>query len=418
MGASGTKEKRPLTRGQKLVEAKIVMLGRGETNMMEIIDHPVRDLGAEMIGSYLQQEDCKCEILSLKRNSIGPAGSSGICQALSANKTVVRLELVENQMGDQLPKADDGVSPASYLAFGTDAADQLAGALKVNRTLKALVLWGNTLGNEGLEALSKALELPCDLQELSVCANQVGDKGAAELARVLEINTGLRKLDLQENGIGDVGGSELASALERSNKTLTELNLRANILTPDVCAQFGHMLLSNTTLLELNLRRNAIRDEGCAALGRALEGNSTLKRLYLSSNLIGDEGCSRLGAMLDKNRGLEEISLEINNIEDAGCIRLAEALEKNSTLLEVDLRMNNFSGQGYSRLAEAVSKNESLRRLELSNSLMDSKEPVRRIEAVLGPRAPKPVPPVPLQFLPGAQDKAPQYDGAGVLGGD
>mmetsp|Transcript_129001 Transcript_129001/g.223881 ORF Transcript_129001/g.223881 Transcript_129001/m.223881 type:complete len:426 (+) Transcript_129001:111-1388(+) len=407
MGLSSSKEpeKKELTRGQKFASARITKLENGlsprisprtrNRNELWIEDFPLRDAGAETIAEYLKKDYCKCESLYLKHNSIAAPGCAEMASALMVNKTVRYYTLIENKMGETLPKGEakdnveSGINTIAAAVFGSDSAKKLTDAIKKN-VLQIVTLEENCLGNEGAEALAPALQEqdsePNKLVELTLRRNEIGDKGCISLAKELALNKSLLKFDLQENLIGDDGCVQLAVALQK-NTTLKEVNLRANNLTWRACFELSKMLQVNQNLKELNLRRNSLKDEGCVTLAQAFESNSGgLKRLMLSSNLIGDEGTTKLAWALEKNTVLEEVYLEINDIQDKGCIRLAEALEKNNTLQKVNLKMNNFGGDGYNRLADAVNKNKTINTLELSNSLMSSKEPVRKIDEILKPR--------------------------------
>jgi len=383
-----------LTTGEKYVEAKRAKIERDTPAdrfaTLDIQDQPIRDMGVTKIAEYLEQDSCKIDKMILRRNNATTVGMERLAKSLHLNKSLRELTIIENKMGDQLPKGgknfvESAMSGGAALVYGAMAAEKLANNLKVNTTLVVLKLEDNLLGNEGCAAIAAALEENKTLTDLTLQRNDISDKGIITLASILASNSSLLRLDLQENVINDEGGNNLFKALA-TNRTLTEVNLRANSLTAAVCMQLSSMLLANHSLIELNLRRNALKDEGCGVLAKALEKNDSIKRLFLSSNLIGCIGCSRLSESLEKNRVLEEIYLDINNIEDAGCLRFAEALEKNECLNTVDLQMNNFGGPAYKRLAQAIDKNECLRYLKVSSSLMESKEPVKHMTTVLNAR--------------------------------
>lgn len=385
-----------LSRGEKYVEAKIAKIRRdiveeGGFATMDIQEQPIRDLGVSKLADFLEEEGCKIDRLILRKNNATPVGMTRLVQTLCRNESLKELSIIDNKMGDQLPQGGQNVlertvTGGASLVYGADAAHQLAQSLKRNRALQVLKLEENLLGNEGCEAIVEALKENTTLTDLTLQRNEIGDKGIKVVAKILlDHNISLSRLDLQENAITDEGADALCRSLER-NTTLAEINLRANLLTAAMSTSLTSMLQVNTRLTDLNLRRNALKDEGCSLLAKALEQNSTIKRLFLSSNLIGCTGCATLGESLEKNTALEDLYLEINNIEDTGCIRFAEALEKNSTLKKVDLQMNNFGGLAYQRLSQAVERNLTLCQLKLSNSLMDSKEPVKHINAVLSER--------------------------------
>jgi len=138
--------------------------------------------------------------------------------------------------------------------IGAEGASAVAEALKVNSTLRWLVLLENDIGSEGASAIACALKGNSTLQRLDLGANNVGDKGASALSEALRMNSTLETLHLSRNHIGAAGASALADALR----------------TNSACA-----------LNALFLGRNTIGPSGAAALGDALTVNGTLQHIMM-----------------------------------------------------------------------------------------------------------------------------------------
>ena len=102
------------------------------------------------------------------------------------------------------------------------------------------------------------------MRHLSLAANNIGPDTADILADMIRECWSLESLDLSDNRIGDEGLTKICQAL-RSNSTLTELNISANVITPKgawVMRELFH---------------------GCK--GSVPKGNSTLTAVDLSRNL-------------------------------------------------------------------------------------------------------------------------------------
>ena len=332
----------------------------------------IGDQGATGLAEALKVNATLKE-LNLDHNCIGYQGATGLAEALKVNATLTELNLNDNGIGDQ---GATGLAEALKInatltelnlndnGIGYQGATGLAEALKVNATLTELNLRYNNIGDQGATGLAEALKVNSTLTELNLCANDIREKGATGLAEALKENSTLTELNLRANGIGDQGATGLAEAL-KENSTLTELNLLANGIGDQGATDLAEALKENSTLIELNLRANGIGDQGATGLAEALKENSTLTELNLHVNDIGHQGAAGLAEALKENSSLTELNLCVNGIGDQGATGLAEALTKNSTLTELNLSANGIGDQGATGLAEALKVNSRLTGLAL-----------------------------------------------------
>jgi len=157
--------------------------------------------------------------LKLRCINMRGQGAIAIAGALRTNNSLQELDLSHNafdrgewgrqggQVGARLSEALVVNSSLRSLRLCWNAlclADmlQLAGVLRVNRTLTSLSLSGNTMGRESCE-------------------------GARAFAQALVANDSLRTLDLSYCGIEAAGGASLVNALGE-NSSLRELDLSGN----------------------------------------------------------------------------------------------------------------------------------------------------------------------------------------------
>ncbi|KAF9430169.1 hypothetical protein BGZ94_008031 [Podila epigama] len=105
--------------------------------------------------------------------------------------------------------------------------------------------------------------------------NLIEDNKAQALANALKINSTLKTLILKGNKITSIGAQMLAEALN-SKSTLSTLDLTANSIKHDGAKALAEALKTNKTLITLNLDGNEITSIGAQALAEALETNSTV----------------------------------------------------------------------------------------------------------------------------------------------
>jgi Ran GTPase-activating protein (RanGAP) involved in mRNA processing and transport len=74
-----------------------------------------------------------------------------------------------------------------------------------NRTLTALNLSQNAIGDRGATALAEALKLNSTLARLDLSGNAIDEAGARALASALRENHGLVSLSIGDNYLGEAG---------------------------------------------------------------------------------------------------------------------------------------------------------------------------------------------------------------------
>eukprot|EP00567_Pseudictyota_dubia_P000348 CAMPEP_0197464702 /NCGR_PEP_ID=MMETSP1175-20131217/64157_1 /TAXON_ID=1003142 /ORGANISM="Triceratium dubium, Strain CCMP147" /LENGTH=365 /DNA_ID=CAMNT_0043000687 /DNA_START=135 /DNA_END=1232 /DNA_ORIENTATION=+ len=188
--------------------------------------------------------------------------------------------------------------------IGDEGVSVLADALRVNTSLKVLVLGGNSIGDEGVSVLADALRVNTSLEKLHLSGNSISDEGVSVLADALTVNTSLTKLDLWGNNFGDEGVSVLADALW-VNTSLEALYLNGNSISDGGVSILADALRVNTSLEELGLADNSIGEEGVSVLADVLTVNTSLTKLDLWGNNFGDEGEvfeSRVDELIEINR--------------------------------------------------------------------------------------------------------------------
>ena len=218
-----------------------------------------------------------------KRRSKGEEGGGGRKEKekempeMSKTKRVLKLRRVEGNASDCLETlredADEGLNlafkslgstgcegetsrkSAKLLSANLDFVSSFSKALTFTRTLLYLDLsCNNFVGNAAFSLLCDSIAANETLLHLNLSANGIGCDGCADISRALEKNTALRLCDLRATLIGNRGAKALAKML-RKNRTLQALNVSANYIS-DASSIADALRHSNRTLLALNMSRN------------------------------------------------------------------------------------------------------------------------------------------------------------------
>lgn len=151
--------------------------------------------------------------INLNGLRIGLNYCTQISRAMLLNTSVMVLDLGVCDMGDA-------------------GCAELVACLTRNKTLEQLNLSGNFLTSASGEPLRRYVAYSRSLKALSLACNSLGDMGVAEIAEGLKVNRRLEFLNVRGNDITDVGGKALLDAIQPEvNTALNALWYNLNRLT-------------------------------------------------------------------------------------------------------------------------------------------------------------------------------------------
>jgi Ran GTPase-activating protein (RanGAP) involved in mRNA processing and transport len=107
------------------------------------------------------------------------------------------------------------------------ASEVIGRALKTNKTLMRLSLFGNGMGTEGSVKFAEGLAGNTSLKRLDLGLNNLQDEGAKYIAAALELGN-LETLNLSQNAIGTRGTNRLAQAISSGNLLILFFSLMTN----------------------------------------------------------------------------------------------------------------------------------------------------------------------------------------------
>ncbi|GMF37204.1 unnamed protein product [Phytophthora fragariaefolia] len=299
---------------------------------------------AGSIGANAQLEE-----LYLSGHRLGEMGLQAFADCLAVNSTLKHLSLGSESLGDEAVRV---------LSAGL--------ARNAQSALQTWDLEFKSLGVDGAAAVGELLRSNKSLTAVTLSRNQIGDQGLQKLAAGLGHNAEARvkELNVTDVGISGAGLDCVAALVEKESCSLATLQVSFNALET-ASDKFFDALKTNKSLTKLQMKECKLTDEHVAALAAALKINSTLVEVDLSDNELTQASCAALANGLRENKTLKVLRLGNNKCQDEGAVLLADVLAAhNSTLTYLDLGNNGLTGAGMTPLLKA----QSLKELHLFNN--------------------------------------------------
>ena len=296
------------------------------------------DEASSLISSYIKTSKLKLV------NFMGCNFSNSMHKILTSLSQITSLEMIF--VGD--------------INITEDMAVLMASVIMSNKKVYILELINCNLQHKAAISITAALKNISSLQTLTFDSCNLQRDVADDLAVALYVNQNLKRLRLPNNNLRD-GGISIVSALSQIT-TLTELNLKNNLLSEVVVDELSSAIKNNKLIETLNLSGNNLKTNGIIRIAQPLSVISNLKVLNIQNNQITEGAADAIAIAILSNRKLEELYLGSNNLA-AGVIKIATALQYLTTLKVLDINNNNAPEEAAKELAVAIYNN----RLELEN---------------------------------------------------
>ena len=300
-------------------------------------------------------------------------------------------------------------------------------ALAVNHTIKHLsldALIPDQLGSSVMNALVAALSKNTHLRSISLCHCQLDDARAALLFSVFSTNKTLSEVHLRDNVLTGKSLKSLPAPEAGQPHPLQTLDIRGNagikkdasvakelakfmgsisVLRLDIeGAKLGPLLLAvkkKNHLRDLIISETALPINIILSLCDHLATSSVLTSLSLPFCWVGERGGLGIAGALMANEALTFLDLSHNAIGTKAGEILSEALRKNNTLTSLNLCENELTDATGYYLACALSENQVLTSMDISSNPLGEQgalallEGLRRNQSLLslGPLATLPV---------------------------
>ncbi|XP_078087455.1 NACHT, LRR and PYD domains-containing protein 3-like [Mustelus asterias] len=199
------------------------------------------DSGVKPLTLTLRNPNCKIQKLSLCNNALTGSCAEELASVLSSNQSLTNLNLSSNKLGDSgvkllsasLRNPDCKIQKLGLYenTLSYHCAKDLSSALSANQSLMFLDLGDNNLGNSGVKLLSEALKKPnCKIQRLELEKNGLTDSCTEDLAFALSTNRSMMFLILKSNLFTDASVPALRHIILNC-RSLEQIDLQGSQLS-------------------------------------------------------------------------------------------------------------------------------------------------------------------------------------------
>jgi len=246
----------------------------------------IEQLGLRGFLEQVRERSAAFSTLSLAENAIGDAGAHVLCDIMSDNPVLCRLNLHDTglgcigfgKVGDLLQTCDqiETLVMSGNRFNSTYLPDPFCIAVGTAPSLRALQLSGCDLTESAVTPLFESLCRRCavglhPLDRLNLSRNRLTGTDAAELCGLLLARGQLDTMDLSHNALGPAGGEVLVQRiLGAVSCRLRRLSVDANGLEVRGCRAMARLWNSSVgqCLDHLDLRENGTTEANCKELCR------------------------------------------------------------------------------------------------------------------------------------------------------
>ncbi|XP_072329620.1 NACHT, LRR and PYD domains-containing protein 3-like [Scyliorhinus torazame] len=307
----------------------LLLASKNQIKELCLINNTLGDTGLKKLAVALMSPSCRLETLLLCTNNLTEQCGEDLVSVLRTNQILKELDLKYNQLKDagvkQLSVAlqDSDCEIETLGLWGNEfthcCCEELALALKTNKSLRSLDLGYNAIGDLGIKLLCAAIkDDDCKIEKLGLHRTGLTEGCCEDLTSALRTSQSLTALELGYNNLADVGVQRLSAALKDPNCKLRTLGLYRNNLTSACCPDLADALIARSTLTELNLSSNNLQDSGVKLLCVALKNpDCRIQALNLKDTSLTAACSENILSVLRVTCRLRELNLSTNNLGGA-----------------------------------------------------------------------------------------------------
>lgn len=311
-----------------------------------------------------------------------------LCDALKDIKTLTRIDLSDNALGEKGVRACFGLlleqENLQHVYFCNNGISAAAAAVIADEVLlyrgpetptklETFHFYNNMSGDGGAIALAKLLPLSPALRNLRFSATRAQRAGSLEFAKALSSLHNLERIDLSDNTFKAEGGVAIAAALKQQ-KNLVEVNLRDASIEDAGMTAIAKALSGSTaaSITSLDVSGNDLTADSMRVLAQAVRKFTNLRVLQVEENEIGSRGVKALAKAIKSHAlHLEKLILNVNEIGTSGALAIVDAIAGNPAFARIEIDGNAISSEGVDKIVVLL---ESNKKTDVLGSLEDNDE--------------------------------------------
>ena len=356
--------------------------------------------GIAIKANALHTNKTPLETLAISSNQIPEEAAESFAATIRSNCLLEVLNLYNNNLHDdgmiKIAHSLANLSSVKYLYVGGNklsckAADAIASVILANNKLGTLYLNENFLG-AGVQVIANALKQIASLESVYLNNNQIPEFVAEDLAGALLINKSLRVVALSDNHLTTKGIKIISQAVSNLSE-LQMYNISYNYCTDEAsdsissvilhktnvtvyttgnCLQTGVIKIGNVLnsilIKELNLRYCNLSESVAASLAHRPHTISKYLEIFaFEGNNLGINGNIKVAKLLSSLRKLTLLNLDDTCLTKEAADAIAMAISSNPELEQIYLGNNKLHTGGY-KIVRALKSLTNLRILVLNGS--------------------------------------------------
>lgn len=276
-------------------------LANGLRNNKRLATLDLRDIPDVSVSAWnnifnaLQSPNCRLKELDLQRCKLNDATLKALAGALSANRSLMSLNISENRFTVEGWEAFSVALQSPNLALNelnlsstnltSEAIIILQSSLANNRNLRSMKLSSYPTTSAWWTTLATVVRSPnCILEKLDL-PNSMDDEAVRVLSNVIPETNSLRELTVRvQRQVATVGWQRLSTAVQ--NSSLVKLDLHGSTINSDTMIVLANALVSNTKLKELIVSHSDMASNCWGVLARMLCDSSSNTAIFNSNHTL------------------------------------------------------------------------------------------------------------------------------------
>ena len=328
-------------------------------------NHPITKLdvsfnklssSTDIIFKSLHHNNVLTELL-LGYTSLRSSDVQLLAQMLTINNTLSVMDISGNDIAPQYITEWRDISLNKLIMYncklGVSGADKIGEMLYHNKSITAVNLGSNGIGDKGVKKLVEHLKSNKTIKHLGLSSNNITSNGANYLSKLFSLNhTTVNSIELSRNPLTDEGIDLILQSItitmeyvglyhtgmtSSCSSVSTALHKIKSIsfIPPDNCVGISDSLADTTVLEELKLRDGS--DTANHTMISGINRNNSIKKLKFDGGQLHHQTLSDLVEVIKVTKIITELVILYVDVSPSDCLLLADVLTVNTSIKEMTI---------------------------------------------------------------------------------